>query len=541
MAVAFHLPILQYDVRVPVSLFSPLFLASALTLFIAEGACKVLNRYYVFHLGIRQHSLEVIQNAFIVSLACCLVYSQCGSVSNEGLQTQWTTIIAEKLASASTKTEESLGANGIDNMCVFLFSGHVNSRYAHLPMVLVLWVTAISALVVNYIVERISGVRGMFSDPGSIAVLNKEELPQAIADAVAGPDALNRQSSSDSVDQPQHSPDDHRAREKHASHLASDSSKVYVGGSTQARTTFAALRMQASPQTPMEESPGIAASALSSNFFGISAALTNSYKHQLKKIRPILFKDMMDPPMLEMVPWYALLTSFTGVDMLIHLKLFVGRFDMRTLQAVTPNSFHYTPPLYPGHPLTGGGFTSSNSLNGLGAPNSLNLAAMSSAASSSSTYHSAGVSLVGSGFTSAEQSAESSPTGTPRAQNRRVNGGNGGTSGSAPMPTAFQSAHHVHQHHLDAPLVYDHCAEDEELWFDWMSDCGDGWNPSYQIARVLAKPVLNVSVRRKGGRKAGALRLPRAKMLVIGGDLAYPSPSANTYETRFFRPFQCGQ
>lgn len=44
MAVAFHLPILHYDIKVPVSLFSPLFLGSALTLFACEGVLKV-RRY----------------------------------------------------------------------------------------------------------------------------------------------------------------------------------------------------------------------------------------------------------------------------------------------------------------------------------------------------------------------------------------------------------------------------------------------------------------------------------------------------------------
>ena len=56
---------------------------------------------------------------------------------------------------------------------------------------------------------------------------------------------------------------------------------------------------------------------------------------------------------------------------------------------------------------------------------------------------------------------------------------------------------------------------------------------------MLAKPLLNVSVRRRGGRKSGALRLPRGKLLLLGGDLAYPNPSVDSYETRFFRPFQC--
>ena len=68
---------------------------------------------------------------------------------------------------------------------------------------------------------------------------------------------------------------------------------------------------------------------------------------------------------------------------------------------------------------------------------------------------------------------------------------------------------------------------------------GDGFNPSYAISRALAKPHLNVSVRRKGGQDPLPLRLPRAKVLVLGGDLAYPNPNEETYETRFFRTFQC--
>ena len=36
----------------------------------------------------------------------------------------------------------------------------------------------------------------------------------------------------------------------------------------------------------------------------------------------------------------------------------------------------------------------------------------------------------------------------------------------------------------------------------------------------------------------GALTLPRGDVLVIGGDLAYPNPSNETYEQRFFRPFE---
>ena len=492
MAVFFHLPILQYDVRVPVSLFMPLFLASALTLFIAEGMAKVLNRFMVYHVGFRQNSLEVMQNAFVVSLACCLVYSQCGSVSNEGLG-EWSTLIANI---RSTKDKDNLGARGIDQMCVLLFSGHVNTRYAQLPMVFVLWCTAVSALVVNFIVERISGFRGMFSDSAALALIGAHTDSTGV---LSGHSSHSRRQSLQRIPAATkaggadgaEAPDDKRARAKEKQHASSDKKGVMASGKG-ADKAMKRGQVNGAPTSPSDSA---------------AQRHRHSYKAQLKKIRPLLFKDMMDPPMLEMVPWYALLTSFTGVDMLIHLKLFVGRFDMRTLQAVTPNSFHYTPPLYPGEPLRHGGFTSSSSLNGL--QGNLPLGSFANGLSNPA-------------------SENVSPASSPH----------GGSKLHSSLPTPFQQSHHVHQHHLDAPLVYDHTAEEEELWFDWMSDCGDGWNSSYQVARVLAKPTLNVSVRRKGGRKPGALRLPRGKILVIGGDLAYPSPNEENYETRFFRPFQ---
>lgn len=39
-------------------------------------------------------------------------------------------------------------------------------------------------------------------------------------------------------------------------------------------------------------------------------------------------------------------------------------------------------------------------------------------------------------------------------------------------------------------------------------------------------------------RAARLVKLPRADVMVIGGDLAYPNPSNETYEQRFFRPFE---
>lgn len=117
----------------------------------------------------------------------------------------------------------------------------------------------------------------------------------------------------------------------------------------------------------------------------------------------------------------------------------------------------------------------------------------------------------------------------------------------------------------------------EELWFDFVADTGDGFDSTYTIARSLAQPHLNVEPRR-GRRslsrprfdsntwsvphkKAQASRLrgtgstaslqgsfgetvqsthylPRGDLLLHGGDLAYPHPSPELYEQRFFGPYE---
>ncbi|CAI9753463.1 unnamed protein product [Fraxinus pennsylvanica] len=81
-------------------------------------------------------------------------------------------------------------------------------------------------------------------------------------------------------------------------------------------------------------------------------------------------------------------------------------------------------------------------------------------------------------------------------------------------------------------LLYDQFSEKDELWFDFMADTGDGGNSSYSVARLLAQPSIRVRC------SDSLLTLPRGNLLLIGGDLAYPNPSAYTYERRLFRPFE---
>ncbi len=68
-------------------------------------------------------------------------------------------------------------------------------------------------------------------------------------------------------------------------------------------------------------------------------------------------------------------------------------------------------------------------------------------------------------------------------------------------------------------------SSDSGFWFDFMSDCGDGFNSSYQVARLLAQPNLHVYTSSRSTKSRAVKTLPRGKILVVGGDLAYPDPT----------------
>jgi len=416
VAVAFHLPILHYDTKVPISLFSPLLLASILTLFFCEGVVKLLNRWFVFHVGFRQNSLEILQNSILISVICCVVYTQCGTSSSS---------ILERVFDSSSDQTLDLTVNAA---CAFFFSGHTNSHSKELPTVLVLWSTAISMLVINFSFERLAGFRGLFA-----------EIPVRRALPLRAKSVLDE------------------------------------------RAVLAAF--SATPNTKELISSGPSSSPFSPSSSSVHLPrLPESYFESLtSKMQDAL----LSPKMRDMISWYELTATSTAVDMLIHLKLFLGRFDMRTLQAALPTSSHR---LFDS-PVTSRSSTSSpaqpSRLMSLSEPNShLDLASFS-------------------------------------------------------VSSSFLTAHH-HPSHLEIPFYYDHLESSEELWFDWMSDCGDGFNPSYQVARMLAAPFLRVPVQRRAVKEtSGTLQLPRARVLFLGGDLAYPSPTPETYENRFFNTFQC--
>jgi hypothetical protein len=68
----------------------------------------------------------------------------------------------------------------------------------------------------------------------------------------------------------------------------------------------------------------------------------------------------------------------------------------------------------------------------------------------------------------------------------------------------------------------------EEIWIDYVSDLGDGFNSTYSIARVLADESL------PAGKDD---ELPRGSVLIMGGDEVYPTPSHAAYQERLVRPY----
>ena len=70
--------------------------------------------------------------------------------------------------------------------------------------------------------------------------------------------------------------------------------------------------------------------------------------------------------------------------------------------------------------------------------------------------------------------------------------------------------------------------ERDEIWFDYICDTGDGWNPTYSIACLVGQDEL-VGL--------ADIPLPRGEFMVLGGDQVYPVASSEQYRERFDGPF----
>ena len=79
--------------------------------------------------------------------------------------------------------------------------------------------------------------------------------------------------------------------------------------------------------------------------------------------------------------------------------------------------------------------------------------------------------------------------------------------------------------------VPDH-SEHADLWLDYVADLGDGWNPTYTVARLLATEAITLDW------DGETHCTERGRVLVFGGDAVYPVPKAEEYENRMLGPYR---
>lgn len=70
----------------------------------------------------------------------------------------------------------------------------------------------------------------------------------------------------------------------------------------------------------------------------------------------------------------------------------------------------------------------------------------------------------------------------------------------------------------------------DEIWLDFISDSGDGFDSTYAVAFAAAQSELHV--------KGLGVALPRADIVILGGDQVYPSPTKDAYDDKFRIPFE---
>ncbi|MFH0957530.1 MAG: hypothetical protein V1897_02400 [Pseudomonadota bacterium] len=81
-------------------------------------------------------------------------------------------------------------------------------------------------------------------------------------------------------------------------------------------------------------------------------------------------------------------------------------------------------------------------------------------------------------------------------------------------------------------IDYEFCNPEDDFWFDYMADTGDGWEPTLSMASLLTQESLTTE---SSGTK---YVLPRGKFLVLGGDEVYPYASKLQYKNRLVGPFE---
>jgi hypothetical protein len=95
---------------------------------------------------------------------------------------------------------------------------------------------------------------------------------------------------------------------------------------------------------------------------------------------------------------------------------------------------------------------------------------------------------------------------------------------------AMAAANAVADQPFDPSFNYEKARRNGEFWLDFLADTGDGWDPTYAIAQLVTQAHLHPT--------GASAPLPRGQVIVLGGDLVYPTASPESYDDRFLYPFE---
>jgi len=91
-------------------------------------------------------------------------------------------------------------------------------------------------------------------------------------------------------------------------------------------------------------------------------------------------------------------------------------------------------------------------------------------------------------------------------------------------------------------LIENNCDEsEEEFWFDFIADTGDGFDATTTVFYHLTRDVYAYSFKNEFNRdteREQEIKLKKGSVLVIGGDLVYPVGSEANYRDRFKGPLR---
>ena len=77
-------------------------------------------------------------------------------------------------------------------------------------------------------------------------------------------------------------------------------------------------------------------------------------------------------------------------------------------------------------------------------------------------------------------------------------------------------------------------SDNNEFWIDYVADLGDGWNPTYTIACLLARE--NMLLQNPQGE---SYETQRGNVLIMGGDEVYPTANRERYQQQLVGPYEC--